>query len=80
MPKPVRAILRILSATAGSLVVLSGLAALVITQPTFQESPFRGRERAERPMRPAAWGSSRGKTRLTGGFPGQGQFLRLFSS
>jgi len=48
MPKRALAsILRILSATAGSLVVLSGLAALLVTQPTFQEIPFRGRERAE---------------------------------
>jgi hypothetical protein len=47
MPKPLRAVLRILSATAGSLVVVSGLAALLVTQPTFQEIPFRGRERAE---------------------------------
>jgi hypothetical protein len=39
--------LRILSATGGSLVVLSGLAALLVTQPTFQELPFRGLERAE---------------------------------
>lgn len=46
--KPVLAsALRILSAAAGSLVVLSGLAAVLVTQPTFQEIPFRGRERAE---------------------------------
>lgn len=42
-----RRLARILSATLGSLVVLSGLAALLVTQPTFQELPFRGRERAE---------------------------------
>jgi hypothetical protein len=40
-------VLRILSATGGSLVVLSGITALLVTQPTFEEIPFRGRERAE---------------------------------
>ena len=48
MPKrAVSAILRILAATAGSLVVITGLAAVLVTQPTFQEIPFRGRGRAE---------------------------------
>lgn len=46
-PSLLRRAARVLSAACGSLVVLSGLAAVLVTQPTFQELPFAGRERAE---------------------------------